>query len=101
MRNVLWISLAVAAMSGCSGSPPLPSSSTTQGTTAVRTAVITAVTPPATAGGPSRLGLRYDNGSTVVVDVETSEVFKVGETVRVTSANGTRRIERLDADVRR
>lgn len=96
MRSFLGISLALAAMSGCTGGPSLQTTSSTQGTTVVRTAVVTGVTPPANAGAPTRLRLRYDNGATAVVEATTSEVFKAGDKVRVTHARGTERIERLD-----
>lgn len=97
MRNFLSISLALAAMSGCAGEPPQQTTSSTEGTTVVRTAVVTRVTPPAGANSPTRLDLRYDNGAKAVVEATTSEVFKVGDKVRVTHARGTERIERLDA----
>lgn len=97
MRNFLCISLALAAMSGCAGGPSQQTSSSTQGTTVVRTAVVTGVTPPTSSGSPTRLMLRYDNGASAVVEVTTDEVFKTGDQVRVTHARGTERIERLDA----
>jgi len=96
MRNFLSISLALAAISGCAGRTPEPPASSTEGTTVVRTAVITRVTPPANAAAPTRLELRYDNGASAVVEVATSEVFKAGDKIRVTHARGTERIERLD-----
>jgi hypothetical protein len=96
MRNFLSISLTVAAMSGCAGEPSLPASSTTQGTTVVRSAVVTELGARTTADAPFRLGLRYDNGATEVVDVATSEVFRIGDKVRVTYGRGTVLIERLD-----
>ena len=98
MRNLLGIGLAFAAISGCAGGPPPPITSSTQGTTVVRTAVITGVTPPTGSDGPTRLALRYDNGAREMVEVKTGQVFKVGEKVRVTHARGTERIERLDTD---
>jgi hypothetical protein len=98
MRNLLGIGLAFAAISGCAGGPPPATTSSTQGTTVVRTAVITGVTPSTGADSPTRLALRYDNGAREMVEVTTSEVFKVGEKVRVTHARGTERIERLDTD---
>jgi hypothetical protein len=97
MRNLLGIGLAFAAISGCAGGPPPPTTSSTQGTTVVRTAVVTSVTPPTSANSRTRLMVRYDNGASSVVEVETSEVFKSGDMVRVTHARGTERIERLDA----
>jgi hypothetical protein len=96
MRNLLSICLALTAVSGCAGEPPAQPASSTEGTTVVRTAVITRVTPPASAATPTRLELRYDNGASAVVEVATSEVFKAGDKVRVTHARGTERIERLD-----
>ena len=96
MRNVLSITLALAAISGCAGSQPLQATSSTQGTTVVRTAVVTRVTPAAGADSPTRLELRYDNGASAVVEAATSEVFKAGDKVRVTHARGTERIEKLD-----
>ncbi|MET0962070.1 MAG: hypothetical protein ABWY05_04525 [Noviherbaspirillum sp.] len=98
MRNFLGISLAVAAMAGCAGGPSLPPSSTTQGTTVVRSAVVTELGARSAADAPLRLGLRYDNGATAVVEVATKEVFKVGDKVRVTQGRGTLLVERLDAD---
>ncbi len=96
MRNLFCISLALAAVSGCAGGSPPQATSSTQGTTVVRTAVVTRVTPPASAGMPTRLELRYDNGASAVVGTTTSEVFKVGDKVRVTQRGGTERIERFD-----
>ena len=96
MRNLLGIGLAFAAISGCVGGPPPAATSSTQGTTVVRTAVVTSVTPPTVSGSPTRLALRYDNGARAEVEVQTDEVFRVGEQVRVTHASGTERIERLD-----
>jgi hypothetical protein len=96
MRSFLSISLALAAISGCAGGSAEPPSSSTEGTTVVRTAVVTRVTPPANAAMPTRLELRYDNGASAVVEASTSEVFKAGDKVRVTLARGTERIERLD-----
>lgn len=93
MRNLLGIGLVFAAISGCAGGP----TSSTQGTTVVRTAIITGVTPPIGADGLTRLALRYENGAREIVEVKTGEVFNVGEQVRVTHARGTERIERLDA----
>ena len=98
MRNFLGISLTVAAMSGCAGPPPLTPSSTTQGTTVVRTAMVTELGARTNAGTPFRMGLRYDNGATAMVEVATSEVFKVGDKVRVTHGRGTVLIERLDTN---
>lgn len=98
MRNFLGISLTVAAMSGCAGEPAHPASSTTQGTTVVRSAVVTELGARTTADAPFRLRLRYDNGGTEVVEVATREVFKVGDKVRVTHSRGTVLIERLDTD---
>ena len=98
MRNFLGISLAVAAMSGCAGGSSLPPSSTTQGTTMVRSAVVTDPGARSAADAPFRLGLRYDNGAKAVVEVVTKEVFKVGDKVRVTHGQGTVLIERIDTD---
>ena len=97
MRNLLGIGLAFAAISGCAGGPPASTTSSTQGTTVVRTAIITGVTPPIGADGLTRLALRYENGAREIVEVKTGEVFNVDEQVRVTHARGTERIERLDA----
>ena len=97
MRTILGLSLALAAISGCAGGPPQQATSSTQGTTVVRTAVVTSVTPPAVSGGQTRLMLRYDNGASAVVEVTTSEVFKAGDIVRVTHARGTEQIERMDS----
>jgi hypothetical protein len=96
MRTILGLGLALAALSGCAGGPPQQAASSTQGTTVVRTAVVTAVTPAIAAGGPTRLMLRYDNGASAVVEVTTAEVFKAGDIVRVTHARGTEQIERMD-----
>ena len=96
MRNVLGISLALAAVSGCAGGQPAQTSSSTQGTTVVRTAVVTRVTPASGAGSPMRLELRYDNGASAVVEAAASEVFQTGDKVRVTHARGTERIEKLE-----
>ena len=96
MRNFLSISLALAAISGCAGRTPEPPASSTEGTTVVRTSVVTRVTPPANIATPTRIELRYDNGASAVVEAVTSEVFKAGDKVRVTHARGTERIERLD-----
>ena len=96
MRNLLGISLACAAISGCAGGPPPQTTSSTEGTTVVRTAVVTKVTLPTGSDTSTRLQLRYDNGASAVVEVKTGEVFSVGEQVRVTHARGTERIERLD-----
>jgi len=95
MRSFLGISLALAAVSGCAGGPPPQTTSSTQGTTVVRTAVVTDVSPPTGPNAPTRLKLRYDNGATAMVEATTTEVFKVGDKVRVTHARGTERIERL------
>ena len=97
MRNLLGIGLAFAAISGCAGGPPASITSSTQGTTVVRTAVITGVTLPIGTDGLTRLALRYDTGARAMVEVQNGEVFRVGEQVRVTHARGTERIERLDA----
>jgi hypothetical protein len=97
MRTIFSLTLALAAISGCADEPPQQPTSSTEGTTVVRTAVVTRVTPPASAGAPTRLELRYDNGATAVVEATTSEIFKAGDKVRVTHARGTERIERLDA----
>jgi hypothetical protein len=91
----LSLSLAVAAISGCAGGSPQQATSSTEGTTVVRTAVVTGVTPAAGSGGATRLVLRYDNGTSAVVEVTTSEVFKPGDMVRVTHARGTEQIERM------
>jgi len=91
----LSLSLAVAAISGCAGSSPQQATASTEGTTVVRTAVVTSVTPPAASGGATRLVLRYDNGTSTAVEVTTSEVFKPGDLVRVTHARGTEQIERM------
>lgn len=99
MRNLLCISLTLTAMAGCAGSAP-PPASTTQGTTMVRSAVVTGLGARSTADAPLRISLRYDNGATEVVDVATSEVFKLGEKVKVSSGRGTVLIERLDTTVR-
>lgn len=96
MRNILGVSLALAAMSACTSGPPPQATSSTQGTTVVRTAVVTRVTPPTGADAPTRLELRYDNGAKAVVEATTREIFKPGDKVRVTHARGTERIERLD-----
>ena len=96
MRNFLSICLALAAISSCAGGPPEAPASSTEGTTVVRTAVVTRVTPPANIATPTRIELRYDNGASAVVEAVTSEVFKAGDKVRVTHARGTERIERLD-----
>jgi hypothetical protein len=98
MRSFLGIGLALAAISGCAGGPPSQATSSTQGTTVVRTAVVTAVTAPTGPNAPTRLQLRYDNGATAVIEATTVEVFKVGEKVRVTHVRGTERIERLAED---
>lgn len=98
MRNILWISLTLAAISGCAGDPLLMPSSSTQGTTVVRTAVITQVDTPGVPGGPTRLRLRYEDGGTAVEEVTTTEVFQVGDKVRVSRNRGTLRIERLTND---
>ena len=98
MRNLLGIGLAYAALSGCAGGPPPAATSSTQGTTVVRTAVVTSVTPPTGSDSRTRLVVRYDNGASAVVEVETNEVFKSGDMIRVTHARGTERIERLDTD---
>lgn len=95
MRSFLGISLALAAVSGCASGPPPQTISSTQGTTVVRTAVVTGVSPPTGPNAPTRLQLRYDNGATAMVEATTTEVFKVGDKVRVTHARGTERIERL------
>lgn len=97
MRTLFSLTLALAAVSGCAGGPPGQTVSSTEGTTVVRTAVVTRVTTPASADTPTRLELRYDNGTSAVVEARTSEVFKAGDKVRVTHARGTERIERLDA----
>lgn len=96
MRKLLGLSLTLAAMSGCAGDPALPTTSSTQGTTVVRNAVVTAVEMPASADAIARLQLRYDNGSVASEEVMTTEVFKAGDKVRVTHSRGTARIERLD-----
>ena len=96
MRNLLGISLACAAISGCAGGPLPQTTSSTEGTTVVRTAVVTKVTLPTGSDTSTRLQLRYENGASAVVEVKTGEVFSVGEQVRVTHARGTERIERLD-----
>ena len=96
MRNFLGIGLALAAVSGCTGGQPLQTTSSTQGTTTVRTAVVTRVTLPAGPDTPTRLQLRYDNGATSVVETRTAEVFNTGDKVRVTHSRGTEQIERLD-----
>jgi hypothetical protein len=98
MRNILWISLTLAAISGCAGDAPLIPSSSTQGTTVVRTALVTRVDAPGTPGGPTRLWLRYEHGGTAVEEVTTDEVFQVGEKVTVSRNRGTLRIERLTGD---
>lgn len=98
MRNFLSVSLAVAAMSGCAGEPSLPASSTTQGTTVVRSAVVTSLGARTAADAPFQLGLRYDNGATEVVEVTTREVFAISDKVRVTYGRGTVLIERLDTN---
>jgi hypothetical protein len=97
MRTLFSLTFALAAISGCAGGPSGQPTSSTEGTTVVRTAVVTSVTPPASADTPTRLELRYDNGTRAVVEARTSEVFKAGDKVRVTHARGTERIERLDA----
>ena len=97
MRTLFSLTLALAAVSGCAGGPPGQSVSSTEGTTVVRTAVVTRVSPPTGISTPTRLELRYDNGATAVVEASTSEVFKAGDKVRVTHARGTERIERFDA----
>lgn len=98
MRYILGfgLGLALAAIAGCAGGPPQQATSSTQGTTVVRTAVVTSVAPPTAAGSPTRLMLRYDNGASAVVEVTTAEVFKAGDKVRVTHARGTEQIERMD-----
>jgi hypothetical protein len=96
MRKILGISLALAAMSGCAGDPGLPFASSTQGTTVVRNAMVIGVEMPPSADAIARLQLRYDNGSVATEEVMTTEVFKVGDKVRVTHSRGTARIERLD-----
>jgi len=101
MRNILWISLTLAAVSGCAGDPSRVPSSSTQGTTVVRTAVITKVDAPPTVGGPFRLTLRYEDGGTAVEEVGTTEVFQAGDKVRVSRNRGTLRIERLTSDAGR
>ena len=99
MRNLLGLGLVFAAISGCAGGPPpATTSSSTQGTTVVRTAVVTSVTPPTGSDSRTRLVVRYDNGASAAVEVETNVVFKSGDMVRVTHARGTERIERLDVD---
>ena len=96
MRKTLGISLALAAMSGCAGDPSLPLTSSTQGTTVVRSAVVTRVEAPASAGAPYRIRLRYDTGGVAVEEVVTTQVFKAGDRVRVTHSRGTMLIERTD-----
>lgn len=97
MRTLFSLTLALAAVSGCAGGAPEQTASSTEGTTVVRTAVVTRVTPATSISTPTRLELRYDNGTSAVVEATTSEVFKAGDKVRVTYARGTERIERLDA----
>ena len=97
MRNILWISLTLAVISGCAGDPPLMPSSSTQGTTVVRTAIVTQVGLPSAPGGPTRLRLRYEDGGTAVEEVTTDEVFQVGDKVTVSRNRGTLRIERLSS----
>ena len=92
----LGLSLAVASISGCAGGSPQQATSSTEGTTVVRTAVVTSVTPPAAVGGATRLVLRYDNATSAVVEVTTTEVFKPGDMVKVTHARGTEQIERME-----
>ena len=96
MRNLLGISLACAVISGCAGGTTPQTTSSTEGTTVVRTAVVTKVTPPTGSDTSTRLQLRYDNGASAVVEATTSEVFKPGDKVRVTHSRGTQRIERFD-----
>jgi hypothetical protein len=96
MRKILGIGLALAAMSGCAGDPGLPSTSSTQGTTVVRNAMVIGVEMPPSADAIARLQLRYDNGSVATEEVMTTEVFRVGDKVRVTHSRGTARIERLE-----
>ncbi len=96
MRKILGISLALAAMSGCAGDAGLPFTSSTQGTTVVRNAMVIGVEMPPAADAIARLQLRYDNGSVSTEEVMTTEVFKVGDKVRVTHSRGTARIERLN-----
>ncbi len=96
MHKILGIGLALAAMSGCAGDPGLPSTLSTQGTTVARNAMVTGVEMPPSADAIARLQLRYDNGSVATEEVMTTEVFKVGDKVRVTHSRGTARIERLE-----
>lgn len=96
MRKILGISLALAAMSGCAGDPGRPFTSSTQGTTVVRNAMVIAVEMPSSADAIARLQLRYDNGSVATEEVMTTEVFKAGDKVKVTHSRGTARIERLE-----
>lgn len=96
MHKILGLSIALAAMSGCANAPFLPFSASTQGTTVVRSAVVSEVEAPASANAPYRIRLRYDTGGTAVEEVATTQVFKAGDRVRVTHNRGTMLIERLD-----
>ncbi len=106
--------LAAALLAGCaSPSQPLPPTGSTQGSTLVQKGYVIDVRDiafsdnrhsavGAVAGGiagqrignassaksVTRLTVRFDDGDLSVYDVESSEIFRVGEPVKVITSNG-------------
>ncbi|MBK4733484.1 hypothetical protein [Noviherbaspirillum pedocola] len=95
MRKLLGLALTMIAVAGCADArKPAPVYST-EGTTSVRVGVVNAVLPPAEAGAPPRLLLRYDDGGSATIATSQAHAFLAGDRVRVVTRRNAIDIEKF------